>query len=439
MPLGKCVRRVYKFELGWLFVMMKAYKFRIYPSGKQQRVLLAQFERCREMYNELLAEGRSLMVSRRSDFYGLVRDMKIAMPKRYGAVYSQVLQNVADRLSKAYANFFRRIGEKRKGSCMKAGFPRFKKRLRSFTYPQSGFKLIDVGRRHQILKLSKIGEIKIRCHRGLEGNVKTLTVKRTPSGKWFATFTADIGSSPDKIPVKSADQVVGLDLGVKDLVFDSEGKSVANPKHLARHEHKLRALQKNLSRKKKHSRNFMKAKLRVARQHECTANARTDFLHKLSHRYINAYDAIGIEDLNINNMLRHSFSKNILDCGWGIFRQMLFCKAESAGKTIIPVDHSMTTQLCSNCGQPVHKTLSERTHNCPYCGLTLPRDYNSAITVKKRALKKLGMDGPETTPAETKPLPIQPCWVGKHRQRSRNLAQALPIRALEAPLAKAKA
>ena len=385
--------------------MMKAYKFRIYPSGKQQGILLLHLGRCREVYNELLAEGKDLIVSGRSDFYGLVRDVKIAMPKRYGCVYSQVLQNVADRLSKAYANFFRRVGERSKGSCVRAGFPRFKKRLRSLTYPQSGFKLIDAGRRHQVLRLSKIGDIKVRCHRSLEGSVKTLTVKQSPSGKWFATFTAHTGSSPDKVAIKNASQVVGLDLGVKDLVFDSNGAYVANPKHLARHEHRLRAQQKNLSRKRMRSRNFCKAKLRVARQHEHTANTRADFLHKLSRQYISTYDAIGIEDLDISNMLTSSFSRNILDCGWGTLRQMLFCKAESAGKTIVPVNPSMTTQQCSNCGQLVRKTLSERIHNCPYCGLTLPRDHNSAITVKKRALETLGMDDPESTPAEMKPLP----------------------------------
>src|SRR3989338_3335577 len=407
---------------------MKAYKFRIYPSGKQQGILLLYLGRCREVYNELLAEGKDLIVSGRSDFYGLVRDVKIAMPKRYGCVYSLVLQNVADRLSKAYANFFRRVGERSKGSCVRAGFPRFNTKLRSLTYPQSGVRIIDTSRRHQVLRLSKIGDIKVRCHRSLEGSVKTLTVKQSPSGKWFATFTAHTGSSPDKVAIKNASQVVGLDLGVKDLVFDSEGASVVNPKHLARHEHRLRALQKNLSRKRMRSRNFCKAKLRVARQHEHTANTRADFLHKLSRKYIKAYDAIGIEDLDISNMLTSSFSRNILDCGWGTLRQMLFCKAESAGKTIVPVNPSMTTQLCSNCGQLVRKTLSERTHNCLYCGLMLPRDHNSAITVKKRALETLGMDDPESTPAETKPLPTPYYWAGKYRQGSRNPAQkkALP-------------
>src|SRR3989338_1977675 len=191
--------------------MMKAYKFRIYPSRKQQGILLLYLGRCREVYNELLAEGKDLIVSVRSDFYWFVRDMKIAMPKRYGCVYSQVLQNVADRLSKAYANFFRRVGERRKGSCVRAGFPRFKKKLRSLAYPQSGFRIVDAGKRHRVLRLSKIGDIRVRCHRSLEGSVKTLTVKLSSSGKWFATFTAHTGSSPDKVAIKNASQVVGLE------------------------------------------------------------------------------------------------------------------------------------------------------------------------------------------------------------------------------------
>lgn len=390
--------------------MIKSYKFRLYPAKPQEELLFEQLKICKEVYNLLLEESRKLATANKYDFTGLIRDIKLTLPGYYSKVHSQALQNIAERLSKAYNNFFRRVNEKKKGKRVKAGFPRFKKEIKSLTYPQFGFKLTDTGRRHQTLMLSKIGGLKIKCHRGIEGKIKTLTIKHTPSGKWFATFTADIGESKDKVQIKTAGQVVGLDLGVTDIISDSAGCVVANPKHLSQHEARLKSLQKKLSRKRKGSKNREKARAKVARQHERVANSRMDFLHKLSQNYITAYDAIGVENLNIAGMASSGFlSKNILDCGWGMFRQFLFCKAESAGKTIVPVNPSMTTQMCSGCGKVVRKSLSMRMHKCPHCGLETSRDHNAAIVVKNRALCILGVgqELPELTPVETAPLPVQ--------------------------------
>lgn len=390
-------------------MMIKSYKFRLYPTGAQAALLLGHLGVCKDVYNQLLEESKGLMLANKYDFTSLIRDIKLTLPDYYGKVHSQVLQNVAGKLSNAYKNFFGRVNEKKKGKRVKAGFPRFKKTILSLTYPQSGFRLMDTGKRHQALRLSKIGEMKVRCHRGLEGKIKTLTIKHMPSGKWFAIFTVDAGESPGKIAITNARQVVGLDLGLSAIVFDSEGHSVSNPKHFSKHEKRLKALQKKLSEKGKGN-NRKKARLKVAKQHEHIANSRLDFLHKLSREYIRAYDAIGVENLSISRMVCDGlFSKSILDSGWGLFRQLLSCKAESAGKTIVSVNPAMTTQQCSDCGNIVRKSLSERMHKCPYCKIELQRDHNAAIMVKKRAINilRVGQELPELTPVETVPLSHQ--------------------------------
>lgn len=401
-------REAYKESLHYFF-MLRTYKLRLYPNKSQETILVMLLVICKEVYNTLLAESKSLFISGRADMNTIIRDIKITAPNYYGMAHSQVLQNIGDRLSKAYRNFFRRLKGRKDGKKVKAGFPRFKKEIKSLTYPQSGFKIIDSGRRCQTLHLSKIGDIKIRCHRDMDGSPKTLTIKQERSGKWYAYFSVDIGEKPDKIKIINPKQVIGLDLGIIDLAFDSEGKITKNPKHLQKHEAKLKLLQKKLSKKQKRSKNRSKARINVARQHEKVANARLDFLNKLSRYYIDNYDAIAIENLNICQMVRNnSLSKYILGCGWGIFRQLLSCKAESAGKTIIPVNPQMTSQQCSKCGYIVPKTLAERMHICHSCGLELPRDYNAAITIKNRALNilKIGQELPEFMLVEMMPLPL---------------------------------
>ncbi|HLD81178.1 MAG TPA: RNA-guided endonuclease TnpB family protein, partial [archaeon] len=212
--------------------------------------------------------------------------------------------------------------------------------------------------------------------------VKTLTLKREPSGKWFACFVVDVPEKP--APVHGG-PMVGVDLGLEKFATLSNGLVVGNPRHLRKREEKLVLEQRRLSRKKRGSSNRGRQKLRVALVHERVANARKDFLHKASRWLVNSYSLIALEDLRVANMLQNPrLSKSISDVSWGSFTGMLYYKAVEAGSTIVFVDAKNTTQQCSSCGLLVLKTLADRMHECE-CGLVLDRDLNAARNVLNRA------------------------------------------------------
>jgi putative transposase len=246
-------------------------------------------------------------------------------------------------------------------------------RYKSITYPQSGFKV--EGRK---LLLSKIGAINIKLHRPIKGDVKTVTLKRMPSGKWFATFSCKIASEPKEKP----NSAVGIDVGLRHFAVLSDGQIVESPRCLRKVEEKLARLQRCLSRKKRRSRNRKEARIKVARLHEKITNQRNDFLHKVSRKLADSYSTIVVEDLQISNIIQnHKLAKSIADSSWGRFVQMLSYKAEEAGGKVIKVDPKGTTQECSRCGLKVPKTLSERIHFCPRCGLKMDRDLNASRNI----------------------------------------------------------
>jgi len=304
-------------------------------------------------------------------------------------VHSQVLQNVSKRIKDGYTNFFAR----RKAG-LKAGLPRFKKqgKYKSLTYPQTGFKI--EGKK---LVLSKIGAINIKLHRPIEGCVKTLTVKRMPSGKWFAIFSCQT----KKQPKTNTNGSVGIDVGLHSYAVLSDGNVIENPRFYRNSEKKLARLQRSLSRKKLKSKNRDKARVKVAQCHEKIVNQRNDFLHKETTKLSRTYSLFKIEDLKICNMLKnHNLAKSIADASWGCFTRMLFYKAESARGKLLKVAPHGTTTKCSRCGWNVPKSLSDRFHACPNCGLKMDRDLNAA----KNILLKLPREPREITPMEISPL-----------------------------------
>ncbi|MBI3412755.1 MAG: IS200/IS605 family element transposase accessory protein TnpB, partial [Candidatus Aenigmarchaeota archaeon] len=239
-----------------------------------------------------------------------------------------------------------------------------------------GFKL---GRK---LKVTPFGEISIKKHREIEGKVKTLTLKKESSGKWFATFCVEQERKESRI---NNGKKVGIDLGLMKFAVLSDGKVIKNPKHLEQHEEKLAQSQRQLSKKKKGSNNRRKAKSKAARLHEKVSNARADFLHKTSTSLVNDYSLIALEKLASQEMSEQNFGKQINDAGWNTFANMISYKAESAGCKIVFVDPKNTTKMCSDCGELVEKELSERVHNCPSCGLSIDRDLNAARNILIRA------------------------------------------------------
>ena len=368
------------------------FKYRLYPSKSQTKTLEEQLELCRQTHNLLLDYSKQQYkekskTSTQFDLNNHLINLKRYRPE-YSMVYSQVLQNISKRIKDAYTGFYAR---RRAG--LKAGLPRFKKcrRYRSITYPQSGFKV--EGNR---LLLSKIGAIRIRKHREIRGQIKTLTVKRMPSGKWHACFSCNVEAQPREKPFED----VGIDVGLNSYAVLSDGTRFENPRLYRKSERRLAHLQRELSRKEGGSSNWVKAKTRVARLHEKIGNRRTDFLHKASRKIADAYETVYVEDLKIGNMVRNRhLAKSISDAGWGRFIGMIAYKAESAGGRLIRVDAKGTSQSCSGCGELVPKDLSQRSHICPICGLVLGRDVNVALNVLERG-REIRREPPDFRPVE---------------------------------------
>jgi len=366
-------------------VVLQAYKFRIYPSRKQQDRLLASFDLCCGIYNILLSKAREAYERDGTNLCGkaemcrVIREVKEENPEFY-EVYSQVLQNCADRLAKAFNNFFGRAKRKKRGEHIKAGYPRFKKRVRSITYPQSGFG-IDGNK----LKVSKIGRIPIVLHREMEGRIKTLTIKRMPSGEWFAILSCEVPI--ENREHQNKDKEIGIDLGISSFATLSDGTMVENPHFLIKAEKRLKRAQRRLPRKKKGSKNRGRARHRVAVLHDKVGNQRSDFLHKTARTIADSYGFIAVEDLNVSGMVRNRrLSKAISDASWSEFLHLLSCKAERAGGAVVKVRPNNTSQTCSACGRELeeHIPLSNRVFRCPYCGHEEDRDVNAAKNILER-------------------------------------------------------
>ena len=380
---------------------MKTHKFRLYPNRKVEQKLLDTLDLCRQTYNTLLGELNAQSEIDRSQIQGIIPDMKIC-DSRFERLYSKTMQYECYRL---FSNLSALAQTKKQGR--KVGSLRFKGKgwFKTFTYNQSGFKLIKTGKRCQTLQLSKIGSVPIRCHRPITGEIKQVTIKHEQSGKWFASIAEETEKAEHIQTIKS---VVGIDLGLIDIVYDSDNHKIENPRILARHKERLTFLNKKFSKKSKGSNNKNKWRIRLARQYELIANVRDDFLHKTSRYYVDNYDIIGFEDMNISNMTKGIFSKSILDASWGKLRQYMTYKAESAGKLCVLVDFRGTTQRCSNCHKTVKKEIWQRTHQCSFCGLIVPRDYNSALEIRNLAIKEIRQELPEVTLVEMERL--QPKW-----------------------------
>jgi putative transposase len=231
-------------------------------------------------------------------------------------VYSQVLQNQADRLSKAFSNFFRRCQEKKEGVIV--GYPRYKKLVHSITYPQNNGSFKLVGSK---LKMSKIGRVPIVLHRAVPGVIKTMTIKRDRAGQWFAVFCCELAN--EEIVLHQGPSV-GLDQGLKSFVVGSDGLVIDPPQFLRKSEKRLAKEQRKLSRKEKGSKNRRKQRSKVARVYLKVANQRDDFLHKLSRELAEKYSVIVVEDLRVEDLIKnYSLAKSFNDAGLSAFILML--------------------------------------------------------------------------------------------------------------------
>jgi putative transposase len=369
--------------------MKTAYKFRIYPNKAQKAQLDLTLETCRQLWNIALADRKSaweMEGASRSyeDQAAMLTYEKQQNPDLY-SVHAHVLQDVLRRLKKAYDNFHRRVRERAR----KKGYPRFKKKgqYKSFTYPESGFKL--EGSR---LTLSKIpGAIRVFQHREIEGKIKTCTLKKDRAGAWFVIFVTQ-QDTPLKIEPKSA---IGVDLGITHAAVTSDGQYFDYPRYFVQAEKQNRAAQKSLHRKKKGSQNRKKAQNKLARIAKRVTHLRDEFLHQVSRKLVDSADIIVFEDLSIENMLKnHHLAKHIQDVSWGKLIHFTLSKAERAGISVVFVDPKGTSQRCSCCGHAVPKTLKDRVHHCPRCGLNICRDRNSSIEIRTLGLRGIAYGEP---------------------------------------------
>ena len=412
---------------------LTAYKYRIYANKQTTEKLAWVLDRCRELYNAGLQERRDayeMAVRHHPNYYHeetrkqrtrehavgyyeqkreLV-DLKELRPE-YQEIASHVLQDVILRLKRAYDDFFRRVHN---GG--QPGYPRFQGRNRydSFCYPDgAGWKLEAKERPAEKqgivrvnLKLTKIGTVKLHLHRNMQGRIKTLTIKRE-GGYFYAICTCDIGK-PEPLPTSYED--VGIDLGVTHFAALSNGAFIVHPRYLRHVENKLAKAQQALSRKQRGSHKRQKAVQRVAKCHRKIANQRKDFQHKTSHKLVTQYQIIVFEDLQVKNLTKApapkqdengkyipngaaakaGLNKSILDAGWSTFTQMVCVKAAWAGRTVIFVDPSKTSQMCPNCQTMCKKTLDERWHSCE-CGCELDRDTASAKVILDLGHKQLSV------------------------------------------------
>lgn len=396
----------------------KAYKFRLYPSKKLVEKLQWVLDRCRELYNAALQERRDayeIRVKRHPNYYNeewrkqaakectislydQYKDLTEAKTIReeYQDIPIAVLRDPLQRVHRAYQAFFRRV---KAGQA--PGYPRFQSKghYDSFTFTDSqGFSLTQDNR----LCLYKIGTIKVKMHRPIEGKIKTCTIKREGE-HWYVAFSCEI---EQEAQYHSSEESVGADLGLLHFATLSTGETIENPRHYRKAEAKLKKLQESLSRKKRGSNRRKKAIKAVAKAHRKVASQRKDFLHKESRRLVTKYQMIVFEDLQAANLSKRpkpkqdengrylpngasakaGLNKSIRDAGWSQFVTYCRYKAEEAGGTVVQVDPKYTSQVCSGCGAVVQKTLEERWHECS-CGCSLDRDHNAAINILRLGLR----------------------------------------------------
>jgi putative transposase len=370
-------------------IVKKSYKFRLLPTKKQIAALLYVLEECRFLYNQCLDQrklayeelGLSLSKYDQLMLLPLLKEERTSLCK----VHSQILQDVIARLDKAFDNFFRRCKE---GSD-EPGFPRFRGAFRydSFTYPQSGFSVVG-----NELKLSKIGSIRIKLHRPISGKIKTCSLKCDASGAWYVTLSCEVESC--SLPTST--QSVGIDMGIENWAYLSNGTVIQNPRFFKKEEKALAKSQRKLSLLEKGTTARHKQRKVVAKIHERVRNKRSDFCHKVSRTIVNTYQYICVEELEVQKMVKgsplgHQMSKSIADASWEQFCRFLSYKAEDAGRKIGFVNPAYTSQDCSKCGNRERKKLSQREHCCSQCGYTAHRDRNAAENILALGLDGLGI------------------------------------------------
>ncbi|NJK67729.1 MAG: IS200/IS605 family element transposase accessory protein TnpB [Microcoleus sp. SU_5_3] len=369
----------------------QAIKVRIYPTSGQEQQLAQAFGCSRWWWNFALHQSIETYKETGKGIGQIALNALLPKLKKQEETswladcYSQVLQATTLNLVTAYKNFFEG----------RARFPRFKskKGKQSIQYSQN----VKILANNKIKIPGGIGEVRAKIHRPIDGKVKTVTVSKTLTGKYFVSILAQ---TEGERPLTSTEgKVIGIDLGVQDFAVTHNGEKVSkynNPKHLAKSEKNLKRKQQKLARKKDDSNSRLKAKKIVAKVYERVSNARQDFLHKLSRKLVNENQVVVVENRPVTGMVRnHKLAKAISDCGWSMFTNFVAYKLERKGGKLVEINRWFpSSNLCSNCFYQMDEMpLNVRDWTCPHCGTQHDRDGNAAANIRAEGIRMLQTDG----------------------------------------------
>jgi putative transposase len=360
-------------------LLRKSFVYRLYPTMAQAAAMEFHLAEGARLYNAALAERKAAWRLQRKSigFYHQSAQLKdIRAAGDLGIANQAAATDVLKRVDRAFEAFFRRVK-----AGQRPGFPRFRAASRfdslTFRVPKTGkpdgVKLTAENR----VRFQGIGEVRFKRHRPIQGHVKTITFARR-AGRWFLVVSVAVEPSP----LPASDAAVGLDMGLTGFATLSDGTAIDNPRHFRKNERQLRRANRTVHRRKRGSSSQRRARRAVAKVHAAIGNRRRDFHHKAARRLVNAYGRISVEDLNVKGLTRGHVAKSVHDAGWSAFIDTLMHKAAEAGRELVKVDARGTSQACL-CGCEVRKTLADRWHDCPDCGLSLPRDHVSALLIDR--------------------------------------------------------